>query len=179
MKKEGHLKEIDEEESVNQFNMLVEKAREKEFIQYEISNFGKERFFSEHNTNYWRQVSYIGLGPSAHSFNQYSRQWNVRNLKTYISRVNGEGDFFEKEEINIKTRFNEYVMTTLRTMWGIDLDYVENTFDKEGYDYIVNLSKRFRDYGLMVLEEKNLLLTNQGKMISDNIISEFMMDDSA
>ncbi len=177
-KKEGNLEEIDEEESVNQFNMLVEKALEMDFIHYEISNFGKKEYFSQHNANYWRQLSYIGLGPSAHSFNQYSRQWNVRNIKIYISQVKEEGSFFEKEELNIKTRFNEYVMTSLRTMWGINLDYIERTFDKEGYDYIVNLSQRFKDYGLMIQEGNNLQLTNQGKMISDNIISEFMMDDN-
>ena len=178
MKKEGHFREIEEEESVNQYNMLVEKAQGKDFIHYEISNFGRKGFFSEHNTNYWRQVNYIGLGPSAHSFNQYSRQWNVRNIKTYISKVNENSSFFEKEELTVKTRFNEYVMTALRTMWGINLDYIESTFEKEGYDYVVNLSQRFRDYGLMVLEGNNLQLTNQGKMISDNIISEFMMADN-
>ena len=74
-----------------------------------------------------------------------------------------------------KTRFNEYIMTSLRTMWGIDLEYVEKTFEKEGYDYVVNLAGKFKDYGLMKQEKKTLVLTNQGKMISDNIISEFMM----
>jgi len=81
----------------------------------------------------------------------------------------------EKEELDIKTKFNEYVMTSLRTMWGIDLEYVERIFEKEGYDYVVNLSGKLIDYGLMKQDNKNLILTNQGKMISDNIISEFIM----
>jgi oxygen-independent coproporphyrinogen-3 oxidase len=179
MKNEGLFNETDEEESTNQFNLLVEKAEQAGFIHYEISNFGKEGYFSRHNTNYWKQVNYIGLGPSAHSFNGYSRQWNVRDVKKYISSVNKDNLLFEKEELDIKTRFNEYIMVSLRTMWGIDLDYVERVFAKEGYDYIINLANKFRDYGLMKQDNKNLVLTNQGKMISDNIISEFMMVENS
>ncbi|MCJ7449967.1 MAG: radical SAM family heme chaperone HemW [Bacteroidales bacterium] len=175
MKEKGLIEEIEEEESAAQFNMLIEKSESAGFIQYEISNFGKQGFFSSHNTNYWKQVSYLGLGPSAHSFNGYSRQWNVRDLKKYISYIKKGKSFFEREELDIKTRFNEYIMTSLRTMWGIDLEFVERTFEKEGYDYVINLAGKFRNYGLMKLDKKNLVLTNQGKMISDNIISEFMM----
>jgi oxygen-independent coproporphyrinogen-3 oxidase len=177
MKEKGHLKEIEEEESISQFNILIEKAETAGFIHYEISNFGKEGYFSLHNTNYWKQVNYLGLGPSAHSFNNYSRQWNVRDLKKYINSVNNNKPFFEKEELGVKTRFNEYIMTSLRTMWGIDLDFVEREFEKEGYDYIINLAGKFKDYGLMKQDNKNLILTNQGKMISDNIVSEFMMSE--
>ena len=120
-------------------------------------------------------LQHIGLGPSAHSFNGYSRQWNISNLKGYIKAVNSGKSYSAKEELDAKARFNEYIMTSLRTMWGIDLDYIEKTFEKEGYDYVVNLWGKFRDYGLMKQDKKNLVLTNQGKMISDNIISEFMM----
>jgi oxygen-independent coproporphyrinogen-3 oxidase len=175
MKEKGLLKEIDEEESTNQFNILIEKAEKAGFIHYEISNLGKKGYFSRHNTNYWKQINYLGLGPSAHSFNNYSRQWNVKNVKSYISSIKNNKPFFEGEELSVKTRFNEYIMTSLRTMWGIDLDFVEKTFEKEGYDYIINTAGKFKDYGLVKQENKNLVLTNQGKMISDNIISEFMM----
>jgi oxygen-independent coproporphyrinogen III oxidase len=175
MLEKGTISEIDENDSAAQFNILIEKAESAGFIQYEISNFGKPGYFSIHNSNYWKQVSYLGLGPSAHSFNGYSRQWNIRDLKGYIKSINTGKSFFESEELDTKTRFNEYIMTSLRTMWGIDLEYVEGTFEKEGYDYVVNLSGKFRDYGLMKLEKKSLVLTNQGKLISDNIISEFMM----
>jgi oxygen-independent coproporphyrinogen III oxidase len=169
------IAEIDEEESVILFNILIEKAEAAGFIHYEISNFGKPGYFSIHNSNYWKQVNYLGLGPSAHSFNGYSRQWNISNLKGYISAVNSGKPYFENEELDSRTRFNEYIMTSLRTMWGIDLEYIEKTFEKEGYDYVVNLSGKFKNYGLMKQDKKNLVLTNQGKMISDNIISEFMM----
>jgi oxygen-independent coproporphyrinogen-3 oxidase len=175
MLEKGMISEIDEDDSAAQFNLLVEKAGSAGFIQYEISNFGKPGFFSIHNSNYWKQVSYLGLGPSAHSFNGYSRQWNVRDLKGYIKSVNAGKSFFESEELDTKTRFNEYIMTSLRTMWGIDLEYVEGMFEKEGYDYVMNLAGKFKNYGLMKLEKKSLVLTNQGKLISDNIISEFMM----
>lgn len=175
MLKEGHISEIEENESVSQFNILIEKAESAGFIHYEISNFGKPGYFSIHNSNYWRQVAYLGLGPSAHSFNGYSRQWNIKDVKGYIKSVNNEGVFFEREELDTKTRFNEYIMTSLRTMWGVDLEYIEKTFEKEGYDYVVNMAGKFKDYGLLKQENKSLILTNQGKMISDNIISEFMM----
>jgi oxygen-independent coproporphyrinogen-3 oxidase len=175
MKEKGLLKEIDEEKSNSEFNILVKKTEAAGFIHYEISNFGKPGYFSLHNSGYWKQVPYIGLGPSAHSFNGYSRQWNVRDVKDYISRVNEKRMFFEREELDLKTRFNEYIMTSLRTMWGIDLEYLEKTFEKESYDYVVNLSGKFINYGMMKHDKKNLVLTNQGKMISDNIISEFML----
>jgi len=175
MAEKGLMSEIDEEESTLLFNMLIEKAENAGFIHYEISNFGKPGFFSAHNSNYWRQVSYLGLGPSAHSFDGYSRQWNIRDLKGYIKLVNRGDSFFEREELDTKKRFNEYIMTSLRTMWGIDLEYIESTFEKEGYDYVVNIAGKFKDYGLMKQDKKTLVLTNQGKMISDNIISEFMM----
>jgi oxygen-independent coproporphyrinogen-3 oxidase len=177
MKGKGLMNEIDEEESIAQFSLLVGKAESEGFIPYEISNFGKPGYFSIHNTNYWRQVSYLGLGPSAHSFNGYSRQWNIRDVRKYIKLVKNGKLFFEKEELDLKTRFNEYIMTSLRTMWGIDLEYIEKTFDREGSDYVKNLSGKFIGYGMMIHEKNSLILTNQGKMISDNIISEFMMPD--
>jgi oxygen-independent coproporphyrinogen-3 oxidase len=175
MLEKGLIAEIDEDSSNQLFNILIEKAEAAGFIHYEISNFGKPGYFSIHNSNYWKQVNYLGLGPSAHSFNQYSRQWNVRDVKGYIKSVNSGKSFFEKEELDTKARFNEYIMTSLRTMWGIDLEYIENTFEKEGYDYVINLAGKFKDYGMMMQNKNNLILTTQGKMISDNIITEFMM----
>jgi len=175
MKQKNRLNETDEEESVAEFNLLIEKTEEAGFVHYEISNFSKPGYISLHNTNYWRQVSYLGLGPSAHSFNGYSRQWNVRNLKKYANSLKGNKTFFEKEELDLTTKFNEYILTSLRTMWGIDLQYVEKAFEKEGYDYVINLAGKFINYGLMEQKENALTLTNQGKMISDNIISEFIM----
>ncbi|MBE0674701.1 MAG: radical SAM family heme chaperone HemW [Bacteroidales bacterium] len=175
MVKAGLMTEIDEEESNNQFLALVSSARRNDFIHYEISNFCREGFYSRHNTSYWRQVPYVGFGPSAHSFNGYSRQWNVSNLKKYISAIKKGELLYESEEIDFRKRFNEYIMTSLRTMWGIDLEYVERNFEKEGLDYITNLASRFVTYGMMRQEKNSLILTDQGVMTSDNIISGFMM----
>jgi oxygen-independent coproporphyrinogen III oxidase len=175
MLEKGMISEIDEDDSAAQFNILIEKAESAGFIHYEISNFGKPGFFSVHNSNYWKQISYLGLGPSAHSFNGYSRQWNICDLKGYIKSLDKGKSFFDREELDTKTRFNEYIMTSLRTMWGIDLEYVEKMFEKEGYDYVVNLAGKFKEYGMMKQDKKTLVLTNQGKMISDNIISEFII----
>jgi oxygen-independent coproporphyrinogen-3 oxidase len=175
MRDKGLITETDEEESSAQFHILIEKAETAGFIQYEISNFGKPGFFSKHNSNYWKQINYLGIGPSAHSFNGFSRQWNISNVKKYIKAVNNGLPIFEREDLDKRTRFNEYIMTSLRTMWGIDLDYVEKVFEKEGYDYIINIAGKLVDYGLMKQDKKTLVLTNQGKMISDNIISELML----
>ncbi len=175
MLEKGLISEIEEDESASLFNILIKKAEAAGFIQYEISNFGKPGYFSQHNSNYWKQVNYLGLGPSAHSFNGYSRQWNRSDLKKYINELRSGHLDFESEELDVKTKFNEYIMTSLRTMWGLDLDYIEKTFEKEGYDYVINTSSKFRKYGMMKQEKNCLVLTNQGKMISDNIISEFMM----
>ncbi len=100
------------------FNLLIEKAESAGFIHYEISNFGKPGYFSKHNSNYWKQVNYVGLGPSAHSFNGYSRQWNIRDFKGYIKSVNSGKVFYEQEELDLKARFNEYVMTSLQNHVG-------------------------------------------------------------
>jgi len=175
MLEKGLFSEIEEEESTLHFNTLIEKAESAGFVHYEISNFGKPGYISIHNSNYWKQVAYLGLGPSAHSFNGYSRQWNTRDLKKYIKAINSGATFFEREELDTKKRFNEYIMTSLRTMWGIDLDYVEKMFEKEGYDYVINMSGKFKNYGMIMQEKNRLILTNQGKIISDNIISDFMM----
>ncbi|MCU0457492.1 MAG: radical SAM family heme chaperone HemW [Bacteroidales bacterium] len=176
MKKEGRLKETDEETSASMFALLGNICREKGFIHYEISNFAKEGYISRHNSSYWKQVPYIGLGPSAHSFDRRSRQWNVSDVRKYIKAVAAGEIPCEREELDRLTVFNEYVMTSLRTMWGIDLLHVEEFYDKELHDYLVNLSGKYIRYGLMKREKNTLVLTDQGRMISDNIIAELLAD---
>ncbi|MDX9771792.1 MAG: radical SAM family heme chaperone HemW [Bacteroidales bacterium] len=175
-KREGKLKETDEETSSLMFTVLGSLCREHSFIHYEISNFALEGFISRHNSSYWRQVPYLGLGPSAHSFDRRSRQWNVSDVKKYIKSVNSGEVSFEREELDRLTIFNEYVMTSLRTMWGIDLAHVEEFYDKELHDYLVNLSDKYIRYGLMRREKNTLVLTDQGTMISDNIIAELLTE---
>jgi len=176
LKKEGKLKEADEETSASMFGVLGAVCQEHGFIHYEISNFALEGYISRHNSSYWKQVPYIGLGPSAHSFDRRSRQWNVSDVKKYIRAIEKGEIPSEREELDRLTVFNEYVMTSLRTMWGIDLLHVEEMYDKELHDYLVNLSDRYIRYGLMKREKNTLILTDQGKMISDNIIAELLAD---
>lgn len=176
MKKERKLVEPDEETSNAMFSLLGNMCREKGFIHYEISNFALPGYISRHNSAYWKQIPYLGLGPSAHSFNRTSRQWNVSDVKKYIRSISGGKVPFEKEDLDKLTIFNEYVMTSLRTMWGIDLEHVEAYYDKELHDYLVNLSGKYIRYGLMRREKNTLVLTDQGRMISDNIIAELLME---
>jgi len=176
MKKEGRLTETDEETSSAMFSALGNTCREHGYIHYEISNFALEGYISRHNSSYWRQIPYLGLGPSAHSFDRRSRQWNVSDVKKYIGSVNRGEVPSEREELDRITIFNEYVMTSLRTMWGIDLAHVEAFYDKELHDYLINMSGKYIRYGLMKREKNTLALTDQGKMISDNIIAELLTE---
>jgi oxygen-independent coproporphyrinogen-3 oxidase len=176
MKDLGELKETDEEISERQFAILTDLARRHNYIHYEISNLCREGYYSKHNTNYWKQVNYLGFGPSAHSYNGYSRQWNISDIAAYLDKTESGERYYEKELLDEKVRYNEYIMTSLRTMWGVDMNYIETSFNKETHDYLLNLSSRFIKYGMIARTEKNnLALTDQGKMISDNIISELMM----
>jgi oxygen-independent coproporphyrinogen III oxidase len=176
MKEEKKLAEPDEETSNAMFSLLGNMCRENGFIHYEISNFAREGYISRHNSAYWKQIPYLGLGPAAHSFNRTSRQWNISDVKKYIRSIGSGNVPFEKEDLDKLTIFNEYVMTSLRTMWGIDLEHVEAYHDKELHDYLVNLSGKYIRYGLMHREKNTLVLTDQGRMISDNIIAELLME---
>ena len=176
MKDLGELEETDEEISEKHFAILTDLARKNNYIHYEISNLCKEGYYSRHNTNYWKQVNYLGLGPSAHSYNGYSRQWNVANIAEYMEKTDKGTACFEKEILDEKVRYNEYIMTGLRTIWGVDMNYIETSFNKETHDYLLNLSSRFIKYGMVAMSGgNNLVLTDQGRLISDNIISELMM----
>ncbi|MGM0665722.1 MAG: radical SAM family heme chaperone HemW [Bacteroidota bacterium] len=175
MKKTGNFKEISEEESERQFNMLIDICRKNAFVQYEISNFCKGEWYSIHNTNYWKQEAYLGLGPSAHSYDGESRQWNVADLQAYLRSIDKDAVPSTVEVLTQKDKYNEYIMTSLRTMWGINIDMVEEKINKESRDYLNNLATRFVKYGMMTKKGSQLMLTDQGRMISDNIISELMM----
>ncbi len=175
MKTAGEIEEIDEGESENQYRVLTRLCNKQGYLHYEISNFCKEGYISQHNTNYWRQKPYLGLGPSAHSYNGGSRQWNVSDLGEYLRSIKNNEIPCTIEMLTTRDRYNEYVMTSLRTMWGIDLDFIEENINKESRDYLNNLASRFIKYGMMRKNGSQLTLTDQGKMISDNIISELMM----
>ena len=173
--REGRIKMPEEDTVIEQLRVLIKKAGENKFIHYEISNFCHDGFFSKHNTNYWKQVKYLGLGPSAHSYNKEIRRWNVADNKKYMDSIGKNKTPFEKEYLDSRKKYNEYILTSLRTMWGIDLKFLEESYSKEAMDYCLGLSKRFIDYGMVEKKKDNLILTDQGKLIADNITSELMM----
>lgn len=164
---------IDDEKSAELFLEMIETLEKNNFIHYEISNFGKEGFFSQHNSNYWKGEHYIGLGPSAHSFDGVSRQWNIANNNLYIKRINDTSEsYFEKEILTEKERFNEYLLTTLRTIWGIDFNYLKTNFN-EGFvkTFLQQIESYIKDE-TVILNNNSYILTNKGKLLADRIASD-------
>jgi oxygen-independent coproporphyrinogen-3 oxidase len=147
------------------------------FVHYEISNFGKEGFFSRHNIGYWKGEPYLGLGPSAHSYNGYSRQWNIRSNAAYIAALKQNKIPCEKEILTPKQKYNEYIMTSLRTMWGIDLNYVKTTLGNEMEQYLLYHSKKYISSGQLIhhADSRHLFLTKHGKLFADSIASNLFI----
>ena len=146
------------------------------FTHYEISNFGKPDFFSRHNTNYWKGVQYIGLGPSAHSYNGENRQWNVSNNARYIqSLYHQRNDYYETEILREKERFNEYMLTGLRTMWGVDLKYIQQHFSQELYFHFLAGVKKHLEREHILEKDSIFTLSKPGKLLADRIASELFI----
>lgn len=175
----AHKKEsnINEEKSAELFLEMIEVLQKNKFIHYEISNFGKEGFFSKHNSNYWKGAHYVGIGPSAHSFNGSSRQWNVNNNPIYINKINNNDlSFFEVEELTPANQFNEYILTSLRTIWGVNNDYLLQKFPNEYYQSFKKEIELYIKQGEVVLENNSYVLTSKGKLLADRIASELFVD---
>ncbi len=166
---------IDDELSSEMFLEMIDRLGKSGFIHYEISNFGKEGFFSIHNSNYWRGTHYIGLGPSAHSFDGVSRQWNVANNNVYIKKVAEGNDYFEKETLTETERFNEYMLIALRTMWGIDLSYLRANFDAELVKHFLQGAERLTKEGNIAVKEHFYTLTEKGKLLADRIAGDLFV----
>lgn len=168
----GKIKNIDDEKGAAQFEIFMNEMEENGFIQYEISNFGKKGFFSKHNSSYWMGKKYLGLGPSAHSYNGDSRQWNISSNAAYIQSISTGKDFFEIEALTPVQKFNEYIMTSLRTMWGIDLDFVKKTFsDKITSSLLIELDKA-RQKGFVTDSNHAIILTRKGKFFADKVAGD-------
>jgi oxygen-independent coproporphyrinogen-3 oxidase len=173
--KKGRINEIDESRSVEQFEMLINAGKTNGFIQYEISNFCLPGYYSKHNTSYWKQTEYIGVGPSAHSYNITSRQWNVASVEKYLNSINNSAVPYEKEVLSINDRFNDYVITGLRTMWGIDLSYVEKEFGENYYQHLLKSSKKYLQSSQLDIKDKHLKIKHDGIFISDTIMSDLLI----
>ncbi len=172
---QNKLSKESEDDSLDQFRMLIKTARRYDFMQYEISNFARDGMYSVHNSNYWKRVKYLGIGPSAHSYNIGSRRWNVSDNHEYISKITRGEPFFESEILDETTRYNEYVMTGLRTMWGIKLNEVHAIFGQKFYDHLLTGLQKFLSGGEVTENGEVLLLSEKGKFISDYIISELLV----
>jgi oxygen-independent coproporphyrinogen-3 oxidase len=147
------------------------------FDNYEFSNFGKPGYFSRNNTAYWFGKPYLGIGPSAHSFDGNSRKWNISNNSLYIRAIQKGEIPAETEELSLKDRYNEYVMTRLRTKWGISLAEVEEKFGSEVREYLKKESKDLLSDGLLELQEDHLKVSKKGKFLSDGIAADLFLVD--
>ena len=164
---------VNDELSSTQFLMLIEKLQEANFIQYEISNFGKENFFAVHNSNYWKQKEYLGLGPSAHSYNGSSRQWNVKNNLFYTNAIENKTAFYEAEELTLRDKYNEYILTRLRTIWGCDTIEISKNFGEEILNYFLNKLKLKQNF---VIEKNGIYTLNfNGKLNADGIAGDLFL----
>lgn len=169
--KKGTQKPMNEEQAAVQFEMLVNTLKANGYEQYEISNFCKSNRYSKHNSNYWKGEKYLGLGPSAHSYNEETRQWNVANNAVYIKEIQAGKIPFESETLTMEQRYNEYILTTLRTVWGSDLNHLE-LLGKSFLDHCMNESKVYENSGDLIQKDNHLYLTEKGKLLADRIASD-------
>lgn len=168
----GKVAKPNDEVASAHFMILVETLEAKGFIHYELSNFGKENYFSKNNSAYWLGKKYIGVGPSAHSYDGVSRSWNISNNSLYLKSIQDNKLPNEVEVLSVSDRYNEYIMTGLRTIWGVSLDRIEKEF---GTDYLVYLKKqaeKFLNDELVYIENNILRPTAKGKFLTDGIASD-------
>lgn len=165
----------DEEVAQEHFQILVEKLIENDFIHYELSNFGKENYFSKNNSSYWLGKKYIGIGPSAHSYDGQKRGWNVSNNSVYIKSILENKLPMETETLSKTDRYNEYIMTGLRTMWGVSLERIEKEFGNTYLDYLNKQAARYVEDHLLFVDDAILRTTQKGKFLSDGIASDLFL----
>ena len=161
---------VDEDAMLRQYEMLVEMTKNQGFEHYEISNFARPGHYSKHNTIYWKGEKYLGLGPSAHSFDGVSRQWNVASVKDYC-----ESYSYEREELTLDDRYNEYVMTSLRTCWGCDVEYIRRNFGEKYAKKFEKGVKKYISTGQMFQKDQNFILTDSGMLFADGIAAELFI----
>ena len=173
--KKGIIENVDDDLAQEQFHILIETLEASGFVHYELSNFGKPNYFSKNNSAYWQGKNYLGIGPSAHSFNGNQRGWNVKNNSKYIKSLNENKLPIEIETLTTTDKYNEYVMTGLRTIWGVSLEKVEQAFGKQYKKYLLEQSQKHLDEHFLYLDNDKLLVTKKGKFLSDGIASDLFM----
>ena len=170
----GQVEPVDEEVSVTLFHILTERMAEAGFQHYEISNFARPGFHARHNSAYWIGKPYLGLGPSAHSYNRTSREWNVASLPLYLRGIESGQPATERETLDLSTRYNDFIITGLRTMWGISLDKLRAEFGEALLAYCQKQARPYIQRGLLRQENDRLALSQAGILLSDGIMSELM-----
>ena len=171
----GIIPQPDDEVAQEHFQILVDTLSENGFIHYELSNFGKENYFSKNNSSYWLGKKYIGIGPSAHSYDGKNRGWNVSNNSRYIKSIQENKLPIEIETLTKTDRYNEYIMTGLRTIWGVSLERIEQEFGKTYLEYLNKQAARFIEDHLLFIDENILRTTKKGKFLSDGIASDLFL----
>ena len=171
----GVIPDVDDETAQEQFYLLLEKLEAEGFVNYEISNFGKKGYFSKNNTSYWQGKKYLGIGPSAHSYDGKKRGWNIRNNSKYLKSINQEIIPLEEETLTIADRYNEYVMTGLRTIWGISLKKIQKEFGNMYLEYLLKQSEKYIKEGLLFADKEMVGITKKGKFLCDGIASDLFM----
>ena len=174
LKEQHQVEEADEDLSVTLFRTLIDELTRAGYEHYEISNFCMPGLHSRHNSSYWTGKKYLGCGPSAHSFNGTSRQWNVASLDKYIHAIQQGKLDYEIEELDIYTRYNDFVITTIRTHWGMSLSQLRSTYGEELYRYCLRMAKPHLEQGVLEMKEDTLKLTKEGIFISDGIMSDLL-----
>ena len=173
--KKDIIKPLEEDLVFEQYELMYEKLLDNEYINYELSSFAKEGYFSKNNTAYWLRKKYIGIGPAAHSFDGINRSWNVSNNNLYIKAIKNNKMFFEKEKLSIVDQYNEYIMTGLRTIWGISLKYLTDNFGIKYRNHFINKSQKFIVSNHLILNDDIVKTTIKGKFLSDGIASELFL----
>lgn len=173
--KKGIVPPIDEELAEQHFYTLIDTLTRKGFVHYELSNFGKGGYFSKNNTAYWQGKPYLGIGPSAHSFDGKTRSWNVRNNTLYIKSIKKNKLPRETETLTTTDHYNEYIMTGLRTMWGVSINRVEKEFGAKYKEYLLQQAKKHLEDHLLYLDGDTLLVTKKGKFLSDGVSSDLFL----
>lgn len=169
-------KAVDEEQAARQFELLIDFAEKYGYEQYEISNFSLPNHNAVHNTNYWKGKSYLGIGPSAHSFNGQTRRWNIANNALYVQSILKKNSIpFEEEILSETQKLNEYIMTSLRTKWGCDLNKIESAFGSNFSKKIKTNANAFFEKGWLTIDTETLLLTKKGKLFADRIAAELFL----
>ena len=171
----GVIPDVDDEVAEEQFNILCALLEKEDFTNYEISNFGKEGYFSKNNTAYWQGKKYIGIGPSAHSYDGNIRGWNIKNNSKYIKSINQDMLPLEVETLTKTDRYNEYVMTGLRTIWGISLYKIQSEYGNSYYKYLLQQSDKHIKEELLFIDGDKLCVTKKGKFLCDGIASDLFM----